>query len=239
MGYELVFHYKEVGDKPGFYSEEVKNKSYKIGKVTEDVNIELVAGKILSQLARRNILIVDVEIYEYAKKKISYRETADGIVIKNKKFSFDSSSVSLVGEFTEEDQEAPIEDFKNIPSPSKELADRSCPVKKNLVKRAIKQEVYDPDPIGQQKVAQRGLKFTLGKKYAIYSEESLGNTIIYNTIDDSGREVKVGSEYFSAIGAGLLEEDAGPKYVGAENQKDEINLWKNYEQVDMPDIRRK
>lgn len=237
MGYELVFHYKEVGEKPGIYNEEIKNKSYKIGKVTEDVNIELVAGKILSQLARRNILIVDVEIYEYAKKKISYRETTDGIVIKNKKFSFDSSSVALVEEFTEDE---PIEDFKNIPSPSKDLADRSCPIKaKNLVKRAIKQEIYDPDPIGQQKVAQKGLKFTPGKKYSIYSEESLGSTVIYSTIDDSGREVKVGSEYFIAIGVGLSQEDEGPKYVGAESQKDEINLWKNYEQVDMPDIRRK
>lgn len=236
MGYELVFHYKEVSEKPGIYNEEVKNKSYKVGKVTEEVGIEVVAGKILAQLARRNILIVDVEIFEYAKKKLSYRETSDGIVIKNKKFSFDSSSISLSEEFIDE---IPQENFKPIPSPSKDLADRSCPIaSKNLSKRILRHEVYDPDPIGQQKVIQNGMKFTMGKKYPIYSEDSMGSVTIYNTTDDTGRDVKVNADYFVAVGAGLLEEPA-PKYVGAENQKDEINLWGNYERVDMPDIRRR
>jgi hypothetical protein len=241
MGYELIFHYKESSDSPGIYNEEIKNKSYKVGKVTEEVNLEIVAGKILSQLARRNILIVDVEIYEYAKKKLNYRETKDGIVIKNKKFSFDSSSVSFVEDFDEGLDDASLDDdFKPIPCHSKNLADKSCSVKsKNLVKRSIRQEVFDPDPIGLHKVMQKGLKFTSGKKYPIYAEESMGSTIIYSTIDDSGKEVKISSQYFVAIGSGLFEEDA-PKYVGAENQKDEINLWSNYEQqVDMPDIRRK
>lgn len=240
MGYELVFHYKESSETPGIYNEDIKNKSYKVGKVTEEIGLEVVAGKILSQLARRNILIIDVEIYEYAKKKLSYRETTDGIVIKNKKFSFDSSSVSLVEDF-KEDEEAD-EDFKPIPSPSKDLADKSCPVmkSKNIAKRSIRQELYDPDPIGKHKVMQKGLKFTSGKKYPIYSEESMGSITVYNTTDDSGRDVKISSEYFVAVGAGLSEENEGPRYVGAENQKSEINLWGNYEQqVDMPDIRRK
>jgi hypothetical protein len=237
MGYELVFHYKEAGEQPGSYKEEVKNKSYKIGKVTEDVSLDVVAAKIMAQLARRNILIIDVEIYEYAKKKLSYRETTDGIVLKNKKFSFDSRSVVLTEEFEEDAQPQP--DFKPIPSPSKELADKSCPLAKtNLVKRAIRQEIYDPDPIGKQKVSQKGLKFTVGKRYSIYSEESMGSTLVYDTTDDSGRNVKVSSEYFVAIGAGLIEAEQ-PNYVGAENQKHEIDLWKNYEQVEMPDIRRK
>ena len=92
MGYELIFHYKEA-ESPGVYKDEIKNKSYKIGKVTEDVGLDVLAGKILAQLARRSILIVDVEIYEYAKKKLNYRETNDGIVLKNKKFSFDSGVI--------------------------------------------------------------------------------------------------------------------------------------------------
>ena len=78
----------------------------------------------------------------------------------------------------------------------------------------------------------------MGKKYPIYSEESLGSNLIYNTSDDSGSEVKVSAEYFVALGQGLIEADEGPKYVGAENQKEEINLWgKNYESNSMPDIR--
>jgi hypothetical protein len=241
MGYEIFYHYKEALDKPGTYGDEVKTKSYKVGKVTDEVGLEVVAGKVMSQLARRNILIVDVEIYEYAKKKIGYRETSDGIVIKGKKFSFDSGCVVTTDDFESQDELKSQDDFKPLPSPSKELADNSCPIKKsqNLARRAIRQEVYDPDPIGAQKVRQKGLKFTLGKKYPIYSEESLGSTLVYNTADDSGKEVKVSAEYFVAVGMGLIEADEGPKYVGAENQTEEINLWRNYESGDMPDIRRR
>lgn len=235
MGYEIFYHYKEASDKPGTYGEEVKTKSVKVGKVTDDIGLEIVAGKVMSQLARRNILIVDVEIYEYAKKKLGYKETSDGIVIKGKKFSFDSGAVVTTDEFECDDE------FKPIPSPSRELADKSCPAKsmQNLARRAIRQEMYDPDPIGQQKVKQKGLKFTIGRKYPVYSEESLGSTLVYNTTDDSGKDVKVSAEYFVAVGAGLSQEDEGPKYVGAEHQKEEINLWGNYERTEMPDIRRR
>ncbi|NBP02618.1 MAG: hypothetical protein EBU90_21355 [Proteobacteria bacterium] len=237
MGYEILYRYKEALENPGTYGEEVKTKSVKVGKVTDEVGLEVVAGKVMSQLARRNILIVDVEIYEYAKKKLGYRETSDGIVIKGKKFSFDSGSVVTTDDFESE----PEADFKPVPSPSRELADRSCPAKRsqNIARRTLRQEVYDPDPIGEQKVRQKGLKFTMGRKYPVYSEESLGSTLVYNTTDDSGKDVKVSAEYFVAVGAGLSQEDEGPKYVGAENQKEEINLWGNYERTEMPDIRRR
>ena len=84
------------------------------------------------------------------------------------------------------------------------------------------------------------MRFTLGKKYPIYSEESAGSALIYVTIDDSGKDVKVSAEYFVAVGSGLLQAEAGPTYVGAENQKEEVNLWgRGYESADIPDIRRK
>jgi len=239
MGYEIFYSYKEALESPGTYGEEVKTKSVKVGKVTDEVGLEVVAGKVMSQLARRNILIVDVEIYEYAKKKLGYRETSDGIVIKGKKFSFDSGAVATTEDFESEDDFKTEDDFKPVPSPSRELADKSCPVKRNLAKRVIRQEMYDPDPVGEQKVRQKGLKFTMGRKYPVHSEESLGSTLVYSTTDDSGKEVKVSAEYFVAVGAGLSQEDEGPKYVGAENQKEEINLWGNYERTEMPDIRRR
>jgi len=235
MGYEITFKYKEAGEKPGSYNEEILEKSQKVGKVTEEVSLEILAGKVMSQLARRNILIVDVEIHEYARKKLSYRETSDGIVIKNKKFSFDSGSVVVTEEFEDEDN------FKPLPSPSKELADRSCPIAQKMnvapqVRRPIRHEIFEPEPLALHKANQKGLKFTVGKKYPVYSEDSLGSTITYNTTDDRGKDVNVSSEYFVAIGSGLMEQE-GPTYVGAENQKQEINLWGNYERTDMPDIR--
>lgn len=239
MGYEILYHYKEALDKPGTYCEEVKTKSVKVGKVTDDIGLDVVAGKVMSQLARRNILIVDVEIYEYAKKKLGYRETSDGIVIKGKKFSFDAGSVVTTEDFEDDPKEEPRDDFKPIPSPSRELSDKSCPLKnvQNIQRRVIRHETYDPDPIGEQKVRQKGLRFTVGKRYPIYSEESMGSALIYKTTDDSKKEVSVSSEYFVAVGAGLVQQDAEPTYVGAENNKEEINLWRSYEQTDMPDIR--
>jgi hypothetical protein len=242
MGYEIIYKYKESADSPGSYSEEIKEKSVKIGKVTDEVGLDAVAAKVMTQLARRNILIVDVEIYEYAKKKVSYRETPTGIVIKNKKFSFDSGSIVETGDFEEEAEKQ--EDFKPIPSPSRELADSSCPIAKKMhiqpqFKRVMRHEIFEPEPLALHKAQQKGLKFTVGKKYPIYSETSLGTTIVYKTTDDRGKDVDVSSEYFMAVGAGLMEQDSGPTYVGAENQKEEINLWRSYESVDMPDIRRK
>lgn len=244
MGYEVIYKYKEAAGEPGKYSDEIKERSAKIGKVTDEVSLEALAAKIMTQLARRNILIVDIEIYEYAKKRISYKETSTGIVIKNKKFSFDAGSVVETDDFEEAAaQENEETSFKPIPSPSKDLADRSCPVSRaNLApqsRRAVRQELFDPEPLALHKAQQKGLKFTVGKKYPIYSETSMGTTTVYKTTDDKGREVEVSSEYFVAIGAGLMQQDDGPTYVGAENQREEINLWRNYENVDMPDLRRK
>lgn len=238
MGYEVLFKYKESTGEPGVYSDEIKEKTSKVGKMTEDVGLDVLAGKIMSQLARRNILIVDVQIYEYAKKKLNYRESSDGIVLKNKKFSFDKGEI-LSFSLDEKYEEKEEDDFKEIPSPSLELANKSCPIaRKSKAKRPIRYEVYDPDPLGEMKVKQKGLKFTVGKKYPIYSEESLSATIIYSTEDDSSKEVKVSAEYFVAIGAGLVDIQEEPKYVGAENQKQEINLWGNYDtQMEMPDLR--
>lgn len=239
MGYEIVYKYKEATETPGVYSEEVKERSAKIGKVTEEVSLDALAAKVMSQLARRNVLIVDVEIWEYARKRVSYRETPNGIVLKNKKFSFDSGNVVETGEFEEDAGE----EFKPLPTPSKELADRSCPIAQRHphagARRPLRHEIFEPEPLALHKARQKGLKFTVGKRYPVYSEDSMGSAVIYDTTDDSGREVKVSSEYFMAVGSGLAQQDEGPTYVGAENQKDEINLWGNIEQVDMPDIRRR
>lgn len=244
MGYEVKYRYKEAAGEPGSYSEEIKERTVRMGATTEEVPLEALAAKVMAQLARRNILIVGIEIHEYARKQVSYRETKDGIVIKNRKFSFDSGNVVE----SEGPEEAPVpeedDDFRPLPSPSKDLAERSCPMSAKVnvapqARRAIRHEIFEPEPLALHKAQQKGLKFTVGKKYPIYSETSMGSTIVYKTADDRGREVDVSSEYFIAMGAGLIQQDDGPTYVGAENQREEINLWGSYEQTDMPDIRRK
>lgn len=62
----------------------------------------------MGQLARRDIFVSGVEVFELSKKPISFRESDGGVVIKNKKFTFDHSvgfsvqdlSVACVGNST-------------------------------------------------------------------------------------------------------------------------------------------
>ena len=92
MSYGILLKYHEESAVKGEYNrEETKEKTIKCGKPFEDTPLDEVAGKIIAQLARRNILVTDVEVYEYHKKKINYSETDDGIKIKGRKFSFDGT----------------------------------------------------------------------------------------------------------------------------------------------------
>ena len=96
MGYELTYHFREEVSK-GEYSEEVKTKTIKIGTPEDDMPLDAAAGKIMSMLARRNILLEDVTIYEFTKKHLSFKMADDGILIKNKKFKFDDGPM-MIGE---------------------------------------------------------------------------------------------------------------------------------------------
>lgn len=256
MGYEVIYYYKESADANGVYKDEVLSKTTKIGKMNEDVSLDLLANKIISQLARRNILIVDVEIYEYAKKKIRFKESDSGIVIKNKKFNFDKSSKFLEDYEEEDDVDKIFEneellnkikekifsenkvDDKKENSKEEKFANYSMSEKKNLVKtrRAIREEIYDPELIVKSKIENKGYKFTVGRKYPIYKEKSLGMGILnYITKDDSGKEVEVTSECFVVPPAGLSFDT---EYVQSNGQND-IDLWKNVSlESNMPEIRR-
>lgn len=97
MGYEVTYSFHEEISKGEYNKEELKTKTVKVGSPYDEIPLEVVAGKVMAQLARRNILVVDVEIFEFTKKKISYKEAPDGILIKNKKFSFDEGEI--IGNF--------------------------------------------------------------------------------------------------------------------------------------------
>ena len=249
MGFEITYHYKQSSDIPGEYVDEILTKTSKIGKYDEDVSLEVLAGKIMAQLARRNILIVDIEIFEYTKKKISYKENENGILIKNKKFSFDSGAV-ISSEAEDDDEIAKIledevllDKIKKIIKP--ESSDEIEKPKVNLCqknkidKKALRLEIYDPELMTKAKVEQKGYKFTVGKKYPIFLEKSLGAGLLnYLTKDDSDREVEVSSECFIVPPAGLSFNEDEPQYHGATSC--EVDLWKNTKTEDMmPDIRRR
>lgn len=232
MGFEVIYHYKELLDEknPGVYSEEIKTKTSKIGKATEEISFEVLSSKILSQLARRNILIINFEIFEFQKKKINYKETDDGLIIKNKKYKFDgkvNTFVELKSSFEEDEDEDEI-DF--VPENENQVDVFPCKVKNikpntNLHQpRPIRYEFFDPELMALHKAKQKGLKFTQGKKYPIFEEENLGGNLLYKTKDDSNKDVKVSAEYFTAA-------------FTSENSK-EIDLWGRYSvESDVPDIR--
>ena len=91
MGYEIQFKYfKKKSEGFGYDTEgEPEVMKVAVGKQWDDVDLDEVAKSVFGQMAKRNILIVDAEIYEYTKKKVSFKMKDDGISIKNRKFSYD------------------------------------------------------------------------------------------------------------------------------------------------------
>lgn len=253
IGYEVTYHYREeVEGSKGQYEEEIKQKTAKIGKGFEEVSLEVLAGKIIAQLARRNILVVDVEIHEYVRKKLSYRESPDGILIKNKKFRFDDGAVVEAGIEDPGAKEELAELLANNPEllqnnsalskplqpqPQTNLAPRPQAPATLSGRRPIRHEIYDPDIASEHRVIQRGLKFTKGKRYPIFEENTRvegSGIIMYTTVDDAGKETEIGNECFTVPTQGIRYEN-----VVKEDKAEDIDLWGSTQQVssDMPDLR--
>ncbi len=91
MGFEVHFkYYKKKAEGFGYDTEgDPEVMKVAVGKQWDDVDLDEVAKACFGQMAKRNILIVDAEIYEYTKKKVSFKLKDDGISIKNRKFSYD------------------------------------------------------------------------------------------------------------------------------------------------------
>lgn len=198
MGFEIVLKFHEEISKGEYNKEELKTKTTKVGGPLEDVPIDVVAGKIIAQLARRNILVVDVEIYEITKKKVSFKETPDGILIKNKKFRFDDGA--LITTTVETEEEKPSQQLVPYTPPQTHTQNdvtqllavllqqlnikdagalTELVANKGLVKPAVpkqkdkvlRQEIFDPmDKLFLDDAKRRKLAFTLGKKYPIIRE---------------------------------------------------------------------
>lgn len=108
MGYEVKFKYFEKDSETGDYNkEEEKSFTKKIGKSTEEVPMEKLAFVIMNQMSRRDIWVEDVEIYEFIKKKLSFKESSsgDGIVIGGKKFGSNTNFDNISSDTSLEDEE--------------------------------------------------------------------------------------------------------------------------------------
>ena len=235
MGYEVTYKYHEKDDSGNYNKEVVKEMKKKIGDAYEEIPLEKLASAIMSQLARRDIWILpEVEIYEYRKVKISFRETKGGIVIKNKKFELDSESKIVVHEFTEGQPttNTPINyNGAMVPAQPGNKTNLAAPTG-----RPIKWVALDPDDRNLSRVKGSGLAFLPNKRYPVFQEapdpKSFGR-MIYTMLDENKREVTIFDDYFlnadQRLAQGFnstVDRDAEPKLSFGEYEKDS-----------MPDIR--
>jgi hypothetical protein len=103
MAFEVkfIFHPRK---EDGTYNQEVKEeKVVKIGKPFEDIPLENLAASIMSQMARRDIWVTDVEVSELVRREVCFKECKDGkgIILKNRKFSFNESAQMVAEDVTE------------------------------------------------------------------------------------------------------------------------------------------
>jgi hypothetical protein len=229
MGFEVIYKYHEKDASGNYNKEEVKELKKKVGNAYEDLPLEKLASVIMSQLARRDIWILpDVEIYEYKKTKISFRETKGGIVIKNKKFELDTDANIVIHEFTEGE---PATNGAMVPAlPPNNKVNIAGPTG-----RPIKWVALDPSDQNLAKVKGSGLAFLPNKRYPVFNEvthpKEFG-TMIYTMLDENKREVTIKDEYFL---------NADQRLVGFNSTVDRESEPKlafgNYEKDTMPDIR--
>lgn len=226
MGYEVTFHfYEKKEDGRGYDVESPKTFPKNLGKM-EDVPLEKLASLIMKQFARRDVMIFDVEIYEFAKKKISFKETKGGILIKNKKFMLDGTVESIEEVLELEESPEPI-----VPPPV-----RKVPVVMN--ERPERWEIYNPDPTLFSAMSKT-YQLTPRKKYPIYREEN-GMQMInkqempivkYVVVDDTGNRVSVPFHCFSPIPIGLSTEQISQPEQNLMYQGNNLDK-------DMPQLRR-
>lgn len=227
MSFEVVYSFYNKLENSFEYNRENPETFKKVyGKLEEDYPLEKLASNILQQMARRDIFIFDVEIFEFQKKKISFKQNKADLIIKNKRFSTKTGTISdLESETTEESKSTnlvPANSQIYIPEydtcavntpmpPPQTQAVNIAPLHNKLrsqgttpTRRIIKYVMFDPPSAAER--AKFPYKFTPKKKYPVYSEKIAKNGIgmTLDTIDDLNQSVKVSDELFISVDVNLI-----------------------------------
>lgn len=225
MGYQVIFSYHKRKES-GYDMENVNKLTKKVGKDDEDTPLEQVVMLVKSQLARRDILVTDLDVFEFVKKKVKFKEVKGGFIIKDKKFMMDQ--IHGIPIATEDDEQQPAQFMglqpheiaarkqfmPNFQNASPQQLALPLNVNAQLSENGIptpmhpqRFEVFDPDPLQIAKLGNK-YKLTPGKKYGIYREWSEGvppTTVTkYLIKDDRGMEITILAEYFVVPGKGLI-----------------------------------
>ena len=198
MGFGVEYFYYERREDGTYNTDELKSIRRKVGEPLDDTPLETLASKVLAQLARRDIWVQDVKIYEYKKQEITFKETKGGIVLKNKKFTLDAISHDLESDDVtppqppqpqlspqqliqmQKLQEMAAQINAGAPVPTKNgNGHQLVPVQQSegivvptelVGKVPQRAEIFDPEPDHVRAGLIRG-KFTPGKRYPIFSEQ--------------------------------------------------------------------
>jgi hypothetical protein len=246
MGYEICYFYHDRLPDGKWNTEERHEMKKKVGGPTDEVELEKLAAIILTQLAKRDKLVVDVEVYEYARKKITFKESTDGsgIVLKNKKFS----AGTIAGQLTVEDTEEPQPARYPHENGNKHLQlHRSEDVQRANSGSIKAWMVFDPEVHLLHDARQKGFKLTVSKKYPVYEMEDMppgvGGSIL-TIVDDNNRKLRVPDKYFVAntrvrlVGDDEVEggfsttPKKGDPRLSYDNQYDNVD-----DGIGMPDLR--
>lgn len=243
MGFSVSYKYYERLPNGDYNREELKDMKRKVGDPLDDTTLEELASKILAQMARRDIWVQDVEIFEYEKKKITFKETPGGIVLKNKKFNLDTISHCLeASEITTTQVQKVAQLNPGSPIQQKKNGEAIVVPEELQGQVPIRIEIYDPEPDMLKAGMVKG-KFTIGRKYPIFSETrdpreaTFGKElpILYITIDDLGRRMPAPSVVFRPEGRGLIGGDFSNGNALA--SKGDGLIWDSAEKQDTIDIR--
>jgi len=189
MGYEIQFKFfRKKPDSFGYDTDkEPEILKVNIGNQWDDVDLEEVAKSCFCQMAKRNILIIDAEVYEFAKKKVSFKIKDDGILLKNRKFVYDiTGNLKSENDSCEaEKEEEHIEEKPKLGIISVEKINHPP-----IDKTPIRYEIFDPHPDVFAVIKSKGLMFTIGNRYPIYEEKPDNRGLLfgmsYITKDDKG-----------------------------------------------------
>lgn len=246
MGYEVNYSYYEKLPDGNYNKEDLKVMKRKVGDPLEDTSLEVLASKILAQLARRDIWVQDVEVFEYKKNKITFKETQGGIILKNHKFTLDTVSHGLDSKEIAQPQPVtpqpqPKPNGNNlIHQPTRNHQPIALPPELTGQSPA-RIEIYDPEPDHIRAGLVRG-KFTSGKRYPIFKEQrdpreaQFGKELpmLYTTIDDTGKMVVTPGVTFRPVPVSLI----GGNFESRKSGGDGL-MWEGVESEQVIDIRRR
>lgn len=239
MGFEITFSFHEKLEEGGYDLGTKKTFTKVIGTQDTDVPLEEAANTILHQRARRDVLITDVEIFEFVRKPVTFKESKGGIVLKNRKFDLSSGTVSASqAEETPQqsdgetaslrqmlaDMQKQIAGFQQMANNAGQGERRSLlETPDNIIQQRpgrgevtpdsppLRMEIFTPDEGAIPHLKARNTPLTVNKAYPILKEQAHGNTLLYTVRNNDGGLTTMTSMFFSPPVMGVPTTGASPE----------------------------